>query len=76
MSRVEKNIERKHKKRKRKFIYRIIFMLIMSIACSICLIIIDNNANIMLGNETYIEKTIKSLRQLQPNIKFNIKSSK
>ena len=46
----------------------------MSITCSICLIIIDTNANIMLGNETYIEKTIKSLKELQPYIQGKIES--
>ncbi|MBC5995632.1 hypothetical protein EAI30_04285 [Romboutsia ilealis] len=74
MSRLEKHIERKNKKRKRRSIYRIIFILIMSVTVSICLIIIDTNANIMLGNETYIEKTTKSLKELQPYIQGKIES--
>ena len=74
MSRVEKNIERSNKKRKRRFIYKIIFLLTMSITCSICIIVVDTNANIMLGNETYVEKTIKSLKEFQKSIKFNIKN--
>ena len=76
MSRVEKNIERSNKKRKRRFIYKIIFLLTMSITCSICIIVVDTNANIMLGNETYLEKTIKSLKEFQKSIKFNIKKYK
>ena len=74
MSRVEKNIERSNKKRKRRFIYKIIFLLTMSITCIICIIVVDTNANIMLGNETYVEKTIKSLKEFQKSIKFNIKN--
>ena len=74
MSRVEKNIERSNKKRKRRFIYKVIFLLTMSITCSICIIVVDTNANIMLGNETYVEKTIKSLKEFQKSIKFNIKN--
>ena len=74
MSRVEKNIERSNKKRKRRFIYKIIFLITMSITCSICIIVVDTNANIMLGNETYVEKTIKSLKEFQKSIKFNIKN--
>ena len=74
MSRLERNIERKYKKRKRRFINRILFILIMSITVSVCLVIIDTNANIMLGNETYIEKTIKSLKELQPYVQSKIES--
>lgn len=49
MSRLERNIEGKSKQKKYKYIMRIIFLVIMIIGASVCVLIVDSNAKSMLG---------------------------
>lgn len=67
MSRLEKTMQKKHKKRKFKVISKIIFMFCMVLNLMLCIIIIDNNAKKMLGEETYDIETI--VNRLNNNIK-------
>lgn len=67
MSRLEKTMQKKHKKRKFKVISKIVFMFCMVLNLMLCIIIIDNNAKKMLGEETYDIETI--LNRLNNNIK-------
>ena len=68
MSRLERNKERREKLKKRRFIYKVIFILSMSFLTSICLLIVDFNANAMLGNESFIENSLDSFKNVQPYI--------
>ena len=68
MSRLERNKERREKLKKRRFIYKVLFMISMSIFASICLLIVDFNANSMLGNESIIENKLVSLKNIQSYI--------
>lgn len=67
MSRLEKTMQKKHKKRKFKVISKILFMFCMVLNLMLCIIIIDNNAKKMLGEETYDIETI--VNRLNNNIK-------
>lgn len=67
MSRLEKTMQKKHKKRKFKVISKIVFMFCMVLNLMLCIIIIDNNAKKMLGEETYDIETI--VNRLNNNIK-------
>ncbi|MEG1312572.1 MAG: hypothetical protein RR942_14200 [Romboutsia sp.] len=69
MSRLEKTIQKKHKKRKVRFISKIVFMLCMVINLMICIIIVDNSAKKMLGQEIYNINSI--IKDIEENIKFN-----
>lgn len=53
MSRLEKTIQKKSKRRKLRFISKVLFILFMSVNLMVCIFIIDKNAKIMLGEETY-----------------------
>ena len=68
MSRLERNKERRERLKKRRFIYKVLFMISMSIFASICLLIVDFNANYMLGNESIIESSMISLKNVQSYI--------
>lgn len=64
MSRVERNIQKKIKKRKRKFISKVLFILIMTANLFICIFTINQSAKSMLGEDTYnIEENIKDLQK-------------
>lgn len=67
MSRLEKTIQKKYKKRKFEVITKILFMFCMILSLIFCIIIIDNNAKKMLGEETYETKNIVNI--LSKNIK-------
>ena len=67
MSTIRKNYAKKHKKRKFKVISKIVFMFCMVLNLMLCIIIIDNNAKKMLGEETYDIETI--VNRLNNNIK-------
>ncbi len=68
MSRLERNKERRERLKKRRFIYKVLFMISMSIFASICLLIVDFNANSMLGNESIIESSMISFKNVQSYI--------
>lgn len=76
MSRIERNIEKVYKKRRIRFAMRILFIMVMMICTSFCLIIIDNNANVMLGNETNVYNIIKYLETITSNIKIIVNNFK
>ena len=64
MSRVERNIQKKIKKRKRKSISKVLFILIMTANLFICIFTINQSAKSMLGEDTYnIEENIKDLQK-------------
>ncbi len=67
MSRVEKNIQKRYKKRKLRLLSKIIFMMCMVINLMICIVIIDSNAKKMLGEETY------NIQSIVDNLGDNIK---
>ena len=67
MSRVEKNIQKRYKKRKLRLLSKIIFMMCMVINLMICMVIIDSNAKKMLGEETY------NIQSIVDNLSDNIK---
>ena len=54
MSRLEKNILKKSKRRKIRIIFKILFILAMIINLAICVFIIDKNAKDMLGSDSYL----------------------
>lgn len=68
MSRLEKTIQKKHKKKKFRLISKIVFMLCMAINLMICIIIVDSSAKQMLGEETY--KISSIIGNIKENIKF------
>ncbi|MFR9069685.1 MAG: hypothetical protein ACLVIU_04925 [Paraclostridium sp.] len=49
MSRVERKLEEKNKKKARKAIYRFIFLIVMTFIVSICAFFIDKEATLMIG---------------------------
>lgn len=76
MSRLEKTMQKKYKNRKFKVISKIVFMLCMVLNLMICVIVIDNNAKKMLGEETYDIKPIayklsKDIKKVFNNISLN-----
>lgn len=54
MSRLEKNILKKSKRRKIRIIFKILFILAMIINLTICVFIIDKSAKDMLGSDAYL----------------------
>ena len=63
MSRLEKTIQQKSKRRKWRFINKILFILLMSVNLCVCIFIVNNNAKAMLGEEVYeIDSIIKELK--------------
>lgn len=54
MSRLEKKIYKKSKKRKLRIVFRALFILAMTINLVICIFIIDKSARDMLGSDAYL----------------------
>ena len=54
MSRLEKKIHKKLKRRKIKVVFKVLFILAMITNLSICIFIIDKSAKDMLGPDAYI----------------------
>ena len=54
MSRLEKNILKKSKRRKIRIIFKILFILAMIINLTICVFIIYKSAKDMLGSDAYL----------------------
>lgn len=54
MSRLEKKIYKKSKKRKLRIVFRALFILAMTINLVICIFIIDKSARDMLGPDAYL----------------------
>lgn len=80
MSRLEKTRERKTKKRKMKFIMKILFILALAVNTMICIFVVDSRARKMLGEDDKsdslmnsvqisINETLKSVNKLAVNIK-------
>ena len=53
MSRLEKAIQKKSKRKKLRFLSKVLFILFMSVNLMICIFIVDKNAKMMLGEQTY-----------------------
>ena len=64
MSRVEKNIQKRYKKRKLRLLSKVIFMICMVINLMICMVIIDNN----LGNNIKEAFNNINLDEIKDNI--------
>ena len=54
MSRLEKKIHKKLKRRKIKVVFKVLFILAMITNLSICIFIIDKSAKDMLGTDAYL----------------------
>ena len=54
MSRLERKIYKKSKKRKIRIVFRALFILAMTTNLVICIFIIDKSARDMLGSDAYI----------------------
>ena len=54
MSRLEKNILKKSKRRKIRIIFKLLFILAQIINLTICVFIIDKSAKDMLGSDAYL----------------------
>jgi len=54
MSRLEKKINKKLKRRKIKVVFKVLFILAMITNLSICIFIIDKSAKDMLGTDAYL----------------------
>ena len=54
MSRLEKMIHKKLKRRKIKVVFKVLFILAMITNLSICIFIIDKSAKDMLGTDAYL----------------------
>lgn len=54
MSRLEKKIHKKSKKRKFRFVFKTLFILAMITNLAICIFIIDKSAKDMLGSDAYL----------------------
>ena len=72
MSRLEKNFERRYKMQKKRFMLKVIFIISMTILTSICLIIVYDNANTMLCNNTFKEDRKLYLENIETYIKNKI----
>ena len=66
MSRLEKKIHKKLKRRKIKVVFKVLFILAMITNLSICIFIIDKSAKDMLGTDAYL------LNSFMDDIKVNI----
>ncbi|GAA3647033.1 hypothetical protein [Asaccharospora irregularis] len=67
MSRLDKLEKRNSKKRKYKYILRVIFIFVMIINTMLCAFVVDRRANSMLGKNQYkIEEVFKSV---EPSMK-------
>lgn len=53
MSRLEKAIQKKTKRKNLRFLSKVLFILFMSVNLMICIFIVDKNAKMMLGEQTY-----------------------
>lgn len=53
MSRLEKSIQKKSKGKKKRFISKILFIFFMIVNLMVCTFIVNKNAKMMLGEETY-----------------------
>ena len=63
MSRLEKTIQKKSKRRKLRFISKVLFILFMSVNLMIGIFIVDKNAKMMIGKEAYsIQPTIRDIQ--------------
>lgn len=84
MSRLEKTIERRSKKKKFSIIGKIVFIILLCINTMVCILIVDVNAKSMLGKDTqinevlqisqlYIKETVENINKKAANIvdKFN-----
>lgn len=54
MSRLEKNISKREKKKKLRLIFKALFILTMITNLMICVLIIDKSAKDMLGSDAYL----------------------
>lgn len=72
MSRSEKNFERRYKRQKKRFMLKVMFIISMTIFTSICLIVVYDNANKMLGNNTFKEDSKMYLGNIETYIKSKI----
>lgn len=54
MSRLEKKINKKLKRRKIRVVFKVLFILVMITNLSICIFIIDKSAKDMLGTDAYL----------------------
>lgn len=66
MSRIEKKLEREASKNKFKPRMRMIFLIVMAMNVAICILIVDNCAKNMLGQENYTLSNF--INQNKPNI--------
>lgn len=80
MSRIEKTIERKTKKKKFRFIMKIVFILVLAVNAMICVLVVDLSAKRMLGEDdkldalmnsvqVSINETLKNVNKVANNIK-------
>lgn len=72
MSRLEKTLEKKSKKKKFRTISKVIFIFFLVINAMICVLVIDINAKKMLGQEIKIQDTINSAKTYIENAMENI----
>ena len=54
MSRLERNSYKKVRRRKIRFLFKFLFILVMTINLAVCIFIIDKSAKDMLGPDAYI----------------------
>ncbi len=54
MSRLEKNLSKREKKKKLRLIFKALFILTMITNLMICVLIIDKSAKDMLGSDAYL----------------------
>lgn len=72
MSRLEKTLERKSKKKKFRIIKKIVFIFLLVINATVCICIVDLNAKKMLGQEIQIQDSVDNIKQYIDNVMKNI----
>lgn len=83
MSRLEKTLEKKSKRKKIRTISKIAFIFFLAVNATVCVFVVDINAKKMLGQDikiqdavnhvkVYLENTIENINDLSENIKAQI----
>lgn len=72
MSRLEKTLEKKSKKKRIRTVRKVVFIFFLSINALVCICIIDINAKKMLGQDIEIQNTVNNVKLYIEDIVENI----
>lgn len=72
MSRLQKTLAKKSKKKKFRTISKVVFIFFLAINTMVCVFIVDMNAKKMLGQDIKIQNTVNNMRIYLENAIENI----